>query len=161
MTIPDSAYIECSGLFKIYKASDLEVVAEEDYKTELWSFAYPIAEPVVGPDGSTLPEVVVATTRPETMLGDTGVAVHPEDDRYSHIVGKNVVLGMTYTSEGAMCGSQFGCFRMGDYFANGKHGLPRDAKQATKWFRKMQACTTEAGADKAKERAAAWLREHA
>jgi valyl-tRNA synthetase len=49
---------------------------------ELWSFAYPLA------DGSG--EIVVATTRPETMLGDTAVAVHPDDERYRAMIGKNV-----------------------------------------------------------------------
>ena len=48
----------------------------------LWNFKYPI-------EGSN-ETIEVATTRPETMLGDTGVAVHPEDERYKHLVGKNV-----------------------------------------------------------------------
>ncbi|MCO4743641.1 MAG: valine--tRNA ligase [Proteobacteria bacterium] len=62
--------------------SDLEVEHEEGVAGELWSFAYPLA------DGSG--EVVVATTRPETMLGDTAVAVHPDDERYKHLVGQSV-----------------------------------------------------------------------
>jgi valyl-tRNA synthetase len=62
--------------------SDLEVEHEEAHAGELWSFAYPLA------DGSG--EIVVATTRPETMLGDTAVAVHPDDERYRAMVGKNV-----------------------------------------------------------------------
>src|SRR5512140_2721775 len=62
--------------------SDLEVTYEEAHAGELWSFAYPLS------DGSG--EIVVATTRPETMLGDTAVAVHPEDERYRAMVGKNV-----------------------------------------------------------------------
>jgi valyl-tRNA synthetase len=62
--------------------SDLEVEHEEDHHGQLWSFAYPLA------DGSG--EIVVATTRPETMLGDTAVAVHPDDERYEAIVGKDV-----------------------------------------------------------------------
>jgi valyl-tRNA synthetase len=62
--------------------SDLEVAHEEAFQGELWSFAYPLA------DGSG--EIVVATTRPETMLGDTAVAVHPDDERYQALVGKNV-----------------------------------------------------------------------
>ncbi len=62
--------------------SDLEVSYEEQHKGELWSFAYPLV------DGTG--EIVVATTRPETMLGDTAVAVHPEDERYRHLVGKSV-----------------------------------------------------------------------
>ncbi len=62
--------------------SDLEVEHEEAHAGELWSFAYPLA------DGTG--EIVVATTRPETMLGDTAVAVHPDDERYRAMVGKNV-----------------------------------------------------------------------
>jgi valyl-tRNA synthetase len=62
--------------------SDLEVEHEEAHAGELWSFAYPLA------DGSG--EIVVATTRPETMLGDTAVAVHPDDERYQAIIGKKV-----------------------------------------------------------------------
>jgi len=63
--------------------SDLEVLsADED--GHLWHFRYPLASG----DG----HLVVATTRPETMLGDSGVAVHPEDERYRHLVGQEVVL---------------------------------------------------------------------
>ncbi len=62
--------------------SDLEVDQEEDVEGEMFDFAYPLA------DGDR--EVVVSTTRPETMLGDTAVAVHPEDDRYRHLHGKYV-----------------------------------------------------------------------
>jgi len=62
--------------------SDLEVEHDEGAPGEMWSFAYPLA------DGSG--EIVVATTRPETMLGDTAVAVHPDDDRYEHLIGKMV-----------------------------------------------------------------------
>jgi valyl-tRNA synthetase len=61
--------------------SDLEVETEENYEGELYEFAYK------SEDGS---EIVVATTRPETMLGDTGVAVHPDDERYTHLHGKFV-----------------------------------------------------------------------
>jgi valyl-tRNA synthetase len=63
--------------------SDLEVESEEE-DGFLWHIRYPLA------DGSG--SVVVATTRPETMLGDTAVMVHPEDERYSAIVGKTVKL---------------------------------------------------------------------
>jgi valyl-tRNA synthetase len=63
--------------------SDLEVAQEEE-NGKLWHFRYPLA------DGSG--HLVVATTRPETMLGDTAVAVHPEDERYRHLVGKTVRL---------------------------------------------------------------------
>ena len=64
--------------------SDLEVEREEGFVGELYSFAYPIREE----DGGG--EIVVATTRPETMLGDTAVAVHPDDPRYQHLIGKTV-----------------------------------------------------------------------
>ncbi|MFN4280848.1 valine--tRNA ligase [Thermosynechococcus sp.] len=63
--------------------SDLEVENRE-VQGHLWHFRYPLA------DGSGYLEV--ATTRPETMLGDTAVAVHPEDDRYRHLIGKTVRL---------------------------------------------------------------------
>ena len=64
--------------------SDLEVVQVET-KGHLWHFKYPI-------EGEEDRFITVATTRPETMLGDTGVAVHPDDERYKDIVGKNVIL---------------------------------------------------------------------
>jgi valyl-tRNA synthetase len=63
--------------------SDLEVISEEE-NGFLWHFRYPLA------DGSG--NLVVATTRPETMLGDTAVAVNPNDERYKHLVGKSVLL---------------------------------------------------------------------
>ncbi len=62
--------------------SDLEVDHEEGAKGELFEFAYRLS------DGSG--EIVVATTRPETMLGDTAVAVHPDDERYKALIGKTV-----------------------------------------------------------------------
>jgi len=63
--------------------SDLEVESKEK-DGSLWHLRYPLE------DGSGF--LVVATTRPETMLGDTAVAVHPEDERYAHLVGRNVRL---------------------------------------------------------------------
>ena len=69
--------------------SDLEVEHEEGVASELWFFAYPIREE----DGGG--EIVVATTRPETMLGDTAVAVHPDDPRYQHLIGKTLVHPIT------------------------------------------------------------------
>ena len=66
--------------------SDLEVVSEEE-DGHLWHMRYPLT------DGSG--SVVVATTRPETMLGDTAVAVHPDDDRYRHLVGRMLRLPLT------------------------------------------------------------------
>ncbi|MDO6461400.1 valine--tRNA ligase [Granulosicoccaceae sp. 1_MG-2023] len=62
--------------------SDLEVLSEEE-DGHLWHLRYPLA------DGGHL---VVATTRPETMLGDTAVAVHPEDERYKHLIGSTITL---------------------------------------------------------------------
>ena len=66
--------------------SDLEVESEEE-DGSLWHIRYPI-------DGSS-ESLVVATTRPETMLGDTAVMVHPEDERYTHLIGKQVKLPIT------------------------------------------------------------------
>jgi len=63
--------------------SDLEVVHEER-QGHLWHIKYPVA--------GTNEFLVVATTRPETMLGDTAVAVNPEDERYAHLVGKKALL---------------------------------------------------------------------
>ncbi|HWC24952.1 MAG TPA: valine--tRNA ligase [Solirubrobacteraceae bacterium] len=64
--------------------SDLEVEEREGVVDELYSIAYPLA----GGDG----ELVVATVRPETMLADTAVAVHPDDERYAHLVGREAIL---------------------------------------------------------------------
>jgi valyl-tRNA synthetase len=66
--------------------SDLEVESEEE-DGFLWHIRYPLA------DGSG--HLTVATTRPETMLGDTAVAVNPEDGRYTHLIGKEVELPLT------------------------------------------------------------------
>ena len=66
--------------------SDLEVINEEE-DGFLWSIAYPLS------DGSAT--LVVATTRPETMLGDTAVMVHPDDERYQHLIGKTVTLPLS------------------------------------------------------------------
>jgi valyl-tRNA synthetase len=66
--------------------SDLEVISEEE-NGSLWHLRYPLA------DGSG--DVIVATTRPETMLGDSAVAVHPDDERYQHLIGKEIALPLT------------------------------------------------------------------
>jgi valyl-tRNA synthetase len=63
--------------------SDLEV-EQKEVKGNLWHLRYPIE----GSDDF----ITVATTRPETMLGDTGIAVHPEDERYKHLIGKKAIL---------------------------------------------------------------------
>ena len=86
--------------------SDLEV-EQREVDGAYWHFAYPLADeetyehPVIFDDEGNATEwetrnfIVVATTRPETMLGDTGVAVHPNDERYAAIVGKSVILPIT------------------------------------------------------------------
>jgi len=86
--------------------SDLEV-EQREVDGAYWHFAYPLADGVTyehpvafDEDGKatefeTRDFIVVATTRPETMLGDTGVAVHPDDDRYAGLVGKFVTLPIT------------------------------------------------------------------
>ena len=66
--------------------SDLEVISEEE-DGQLWHFNYPIAD--------SDQHLTIATTRPETMLGDAAVAVHPEDERYTHLVGKFVDLPLS------------------------------------------------------------------
>ncbi len=66
--------------------SDLEVDPKE-VDGKLWHLAYPVE--------GTHERLTVATTRPETMLGDSGVAVHPDDPRYQHLIGKHVVLPLT------------------------------------------------------------------
>lgn len=67
--------------------SDLEVEQKEQ-KGKMWHIRYPV-------EGETEQFITVATTRPETMLGDTAVAVHPDDERYKDMVGKFVVLPIT------------------------------------------------------------------
>ncbi|GHC16074.1 valyl-tRNA synthetase [Aidingimonas halophila] len=69
--------------------SDLEV-ENRDQQGQFWHFRYPLADGVTTDDGKSY--LVVATTRPETLLGDTGVAVNPEDPRYASLVGKFVEL---------------------------------------------------------------------
>ncbi len=69
--------------------SDLEVENKEE-KGSLWHFRYPLANGAKTADGKDY--IVVATTRPETILGDTAVAVHPEDERYQALVGQKVLL---------------------------------------------------------------------
>ncbi len=69
--------------------SDLEVLQKE-IKGNLWYIEYDIED--------SEETIVVATTRPETMLGDTGIAVHPDDDRYKELVGKNAILPLVNKS---------------------------------------------------------------
>ena len=107
--------------------SDLEVESREENGT-LWHLRYPLE------DGSG--HLVVATTRPETMLGDTAVAVHPEDDRYRHLIGKNVrlpladrlipIIGDDYVDRefGTGCVKITPAHDFNDYQVGARHGLP-------------------------------------
>ena len=67
--------------------SDLEVVSEEE-DGSMWHIRYPLADA----NGENAGHLTVATTRPETMLGDTAVAVDPTDERYAHLIGKMLIL---------------------------------------------------------------------
>lgn len=72
----------------VHKTSFADIEVEhKDEKGTLWQIAYPTLD--------SIGEIVVATTRPETMLGDTAVAVHPEDERYKHLIGTSVQLPIT------------------------------------------------------------------
>jgi valyl-tRNA synthetase len=110
--------------------SDIEVEHEE-VKGKLYHLRYPVADnPNTG--------LIVATTRPETMLGDTAIAVHPDDPRYRHLIGKLVRLPLT-TREIPIVGDrilvdlEFGtgavkitpAHDFNDYEAGERHGLPR------------------------------------
>ena len=107
--------------------SDLEVVSQEE-AGHLWHMRYPLA------DGSG--HLVVATTRPETMLGDTAVAVHPDDDRYRDLVGKTVRLPLSEREIPVIADDYVdpefgtGCVKItpahdfNDYEMGKRHGLP-------------------------------------
>ncbi|MCL2125903.1 MAG: valine--tRNA ligase [Oscillospiraceae bacterium] len=106
--------------------SDAEV-EHEDQTGSLWHIKYPVK----GSDEY----LTVATTRPETMLGDTGVAVHPDDERYSHLVGKTVVLPLMgreipiiadeYVDRefGTGCVKMTPCHDPNDFEVGQRHGL--------------------------------------
>ncbi|PDQ18760.1 valine--tRNA ligase [Mesorhizobium sanjuanii] len=70
--------------------SDLEV-EQQEVNGNLWHFRYPVEGVAFDPENPKS-FITVATTRPETMLGDTAVAVHPDDERFRHLVGRNLVL---------------------------------------------------------------------
>jgi valyl-tRNA synthetase len=109
--------------------SDLEVLSSEE-RGKLWHLRYPLA----GEPGTHL---VVATTRPETMLGDAAVAVHPEDERYRHLIGREVVLPLAGRNipiiADAYVDPEFGtgCVKItpahdfNDYEVGQRHGLPQ------------------------------------
>jgi valyl-tRNA synthetase len=108
--------------------SDLEVEDREGVADTLYSIAYPLA------DGGG--EVVVATVRPETMLADTAVAVHPHDDRYRDLVGREVVLPLVgrrlrvITDDYVKTDFGTGCLKItpghdpNDFEIGRRHGLP-------------------------------------
>ena len=110
--------------------SDIEV-EHEDIKGKLYSIEYALAEN---------PEIrlTVATTRPETLLGDTAVAVHPDDDRFRHLIGKQVRLPLTsrtvpIVGDAILVDREFGtgavkitpAHDFNDYEAGERHALPR------------------------------------
>src|SRR3546814_6056552 len=72
--------------------SDLEVETHE-VQGGFWHFKYPLADGVTLDDGRD--HIVVATTRPETMLADMAVAVHPDDPRYRSVIGKDILQPIT------------------------------------------------------------------
>jgi valyl-tRNA synthetase len=112
--------------------SDLEVESEEE-DGQLWQITYPFKDgPIDGLRGLT-----VATTRPETMLGDVAVAVNPQDDRYQHLIGRSVVLPLA-NREIPVIGDSYvdkefgtGCLKItpahdfNDYQVAQRHGLPQ------------------------------------
>jgi valyl-tRNA synthetase len=113
--------------------SDLEVESTEE-QGSLWHFRYPLCDGARTSDGRDY--VVVATTRPETMLGDTAVAVHPDDERYAGLVGKRVrlplaereipIIADTYVDPafGSGCVKITPAHDFNDYAVGERHGLP-------------------------------------
>ncbi|MEO3987278.1 valine--tRNA ligase [Plesiomonas shigelloides] len=113
--------------------SDLEVENKES-KGSMWHFRYPLADGVKTADGKDY--IVVATTRPETMLGDTGVAVNPEDPRYKDLIGKEIILPIVgrripiVGDEHADMEKGTGCVKItpahdfNDYEVGKRHNLP-------------------------------------
>jgi len=113
--------------------SDLEV-ENKDVKGKMWNLRYPLADGVTTLDGKDY--IVVGTTRPETMLGDTGVAVNPEDDRYKDLIGKFVELPLVgrripiVGDEHADMEKGTGCVKItpahdfNDYEVGQRHSLP-------------------------------------
>jgi valyl-tRNA synthetase len=110
--------------------SDLEVVSSEESGT-LWHLRYPLAD-----DNPNQGFMVVATTRPETMLGDAAVAVNPEDERYRHLIGRRLRLPLTERFIPVIADAYVdpafgsGCVKItpahdfNDYEVGQRHGLP-------------------------------------
>ncbi|WMC10105.1 valine--tRNA ligase [Oceanimonas pelagia] len=113
--------------------SDLEV-ENKDKKGHMWHFRYPLADGVKTADGKDY--LVVATTRPETMLGDTAVAVNPADPRYKDLIGKDIILPIVNRripivgDDHADMEKGTGCVKItpahdfNDYEVGKRHGLP-------------------------------------
>ncbi len=113
--------------------SDLEVENRES-KGSMWHIRYPLADGAKTADGKDY--LVVATTRPETLLGDTGVAVNPEDPRYKDLIGKYVILPLVNRripivgDEHADMEKGTGCVKItpahdfNDYEVGKRHALP-------------------------------------
>ncbi|MFN9924925.1 MAG: class I tRNA ligase family protein, partial [Cyanobacteriota bacterium] len=118
--------------------SDLEVETKE-VEGHLWHFRYPLSDGAAGtaPDGSSVDHLVVATTRPETMLGDTAVAVNPDDPRYAHLVGCSLTLplvgrqipivadGHVDPAFGTGCVKVTPAHDPNDFAIGQRHGLPQ------------------------------------
>ncbi|PKE32534.1 valine--tRNA ligase [Rahnella sp. AA] len=113
--------------------SDLEVENRES-KGSMWHLRYPLADGAKTAEGKDY--LVVATTRPETVLGDTGVAVNPEDPRYRDLIGKDIILPLVgrripiVADEHADMQKGTGCVKItpahdfNDYEVGKRHGLP-------------------------------------
>ncbi|MFD3246519.1 valine--tRNA ligase [Rahnella aquatilis] len=113
--------------------SDLEVENRES-KGSMWHLRYPLADGAKTAEGKDY--LVVATTRPETVLGDTGVAVNPEDPRYRDLIGKEIILPLVgrripiVADEHADMQKGTGCVKItpahdfNDYEVGKRHGLP-------------------------------------
>src|SRR5690606_5648506 len=107
--------------------SDLEVITQEE-QGSIWHLLYPL----VNSDAY----IVVATTRPETLLGDTAVAVHPEDPRYQHLIGQHLphpltgrtipIIADTYVDPefGSGCVKITPAHDFNDYAIGQRHQLP-------------------------------------
>lgn len=110
--------------------ADIEVV-HKDEKGTLWEIAYPLVEPQ-----NNISEIIISTTRPETLLGDTAVAVNPDDLRYKHLIGQKVRLPLTNRDipiiADVHADPNFGTGAVkitpahdpNDYEVAGRHGLP-------------------------------------
>jgi len=113
--------------------SDLEVISEEE-NGSFWFFRYPLINGATTADGKTY--ITIATTRPETLLGDSAIAVHPDDDRFKHLIGKQVQLPLcgrnipiiadTYVDPefGTGCVKITPAHDFNDYEVGQRHGLP-------------------------------------